>query len=92
MGIVTTSSETAFTQSPEEVYDFVTKPANWTKTYPGGPRISGLPDRRGNLDGCCLGFRIGGWRGGRLRPGRRGLRGRGRHRGGDGRGDGYIGY
>jgi len=45
MGIVTTSSETAFTHSPEEVYDFVTKPANWTKTYPGGPRISGLPDR-----------------------------------------------
>jgi hypothetical protein len=45
MGIVTTSSETAFTQSPEQVYDFVTTPANWTKTYPGSPRISGLPDR-----------------------------------------------
>ncbi len=28
MGLVTTSSETAFTQSPETVYDFVTNPAN----------------------------------------------------------------
>ncbi len=43
MGIVTTSSETAFTQSPEEVYDFVTNPANWTKTYPGSAHIEGLP-------------------------------------------------
>jgi hypothetical protein len=44
MGIVTTSSETAFTQSAEEVYDFVTNPANWTKTYPGSAHIEGLPD------------------------------------------------
>lgn len=36
MGIVTTTSETAFTQSPEEIYDFVTNPANWPKTYPPG--------------------------------------------------------
>jgi hypothetical protein len=42
VGIVTTSSETAFTQSPEVIYDFVTNPANWSKTYPGGPRISGV--------------------------------------------------
>lgn len=45
LGIVTTSSETAFTQSPETVYDFVTNPANWTKTYPGSAHIEGLPDR-----------------------------------------------
>ena len=44
MGIVTTSSETAFTQSPEEVYAFVTNPANWPKTYPGSMHIEGLPD------------------------------------------------
>jgi hypothetical protein len=43
LGIVTTSSETAFSQSPEVIYDFVTNPANWTKTYPGGPQIRNLP-------------------------------------------------
>ena len=43
MGIVTTSSETAFSQSPEAIYDFVTNPANWTKTYPGSQHIEGLP-------------------------------------------------
>lgn len=43
MGIVTTSSETAFTQPAEEVYDFVTNPANWVKTYPGSAHIGGLP-------------------------------------------------
>ena len=45
MGIVTTSSETAFTQSAEGVYDFVTNPANWVKTYPGSAHIGGLPER-----------------------------------------------
>lgn len=45
MGIVTTSSETAFAQSAEEVYDFVTNPANWVKTYPGSAHIGGLPER-----------------------------------------------
>jgi hypothetical protein len=44
VGIVTTSSETAFAQSADTVYDFVTNPVNWTKTYPGGPRISGVSD------------------------------------------------
>lgn len=44
MGIVTTSSETAFTHSAETVYDFVTNPANWTKTYPGSAHIGGLPE------------------------------------------------
>lgn len=42
MGIVTTSSETAFSQTPEVVYDFVTNPANWTKTYPGSNYIGKL--------------------------------------------------
>ena len=42
MGIVTTSSETAFTQSPEVIYDFVTNPANWTKTYPGSEYVGKL--------------------------------------------------
>lgn len=44
MGIVTTTSETALTQSAETVYDFVTNPLNWTKTYPGSAHIGGLPD------------------------------------------------
>lgn len=39
MGIVTTSSETAYTQSPEVIYDFVTNPVNWTKTYPGSSHV-----------------------------------------------------
>ncbi|QEN13701.1 SRPBCC family protein [Mycolicibacterium sp. ELW1] len=42
MGIVTTSSETAFSQSPETIYDFVTNPANWTKTYPGSNYVGKL--------------------------------------------------
>jgi len=45
MGIVTTSSETAFTQSPEEVYGFVTNPANWPRTYPGSARVGDLPHK-----------------------------------------------
>ena len=43
MGIVTATSETAFTQSAETVYDFVTNPENWTKTYPGSAHIGNLP-------------------------------------------------
>ena len=43
MGIVSTSSETAFSQSPEVIYDFVTNPANWTKTYPGSAHVGELP-------------------------------------------------
>jgi hypothetical protein len=42
LGIVTTSSETAFSQSPETLYDFVTNPANWTKTYPGSNYVGKL--------------------------------------------------
>ena len=44
MGIVTATSETAFTQSAETVYDFVTNPENWTKTYPGSAHIGNLPE------------------------------------------------
>jgi hypothetical protein len=44
LGIVTTTSETAFTQSAETVYDFVTNPENWTKTYPGSAHIGNLPE------------------------------------------------
>ena len=44
MGIVTTRSETSFVHSAERIYDFVANPANWTKTYPGGPIIRNLPD------------------------------------------------
>ena len=44
MGIVTTTSETAFNHPPEAVYDFVTNPANWTKTYPGSNYVGKLDD------------------------------------------------
>jgi hypothetical protein len=44
LGIVTTSSENAFDHPPETIYDFVTNPANWTKTYPGSAHIGGLPE------------------------------------------------
>lgn len=43
MGIVTTSSERTFTRPAETLYDFVSNPSNWTKTYPGGPQIRNLP-------------------------------------------------
>ena len=42
LGIVTTSSETTFEQSARTIYDFVSNPANWTKTYPGRPRASAI--------------------------------------------------
>ena len=41
MGIVTTSSETAFTFPPETVYGFVTNPGNWPRTYPTSRGIGG---------------------------------------------------
>ena len=41
---MTTSSETVFIQSPETVYDFVTNPANWTKTYPGSNYVGQLDE------------------------------------------------
>jgi hypothetical protein len=44
LGIVTSTSETAFTRSAETVYDFVTNPDNWTKTYPGSAHIGNLPE------------------------------------------------
>ncbi len=39
---MTTTSETAFTYPPEVIYDFVTNPANWTKTYPGSNYVGNL--------------------------------------------------
>ena len=45
MGIVTTTSETAFTQPPEQIYDFVTNPANWPKTYPGSAHVGRVPEK-----------------------------------------------
>lgn len=42
MGTLTVSSETAFTQSAEQVYDFVTDPRNWPKVYPGSSHITGV--------------------------------------------------
>jgi hypothetical protein len=42
LGIVTTTSETAFTYPPEVIYDFATNPANWTKTYPGSNYVGNL--------------------------------------------------
>ncbi|OBF51529.1 SRPBCC family protein [Mycolicibacterium monacense] len=45
-GIVITTSDTAYTHAPEVIYDFVTNPANWTKTYPGSSyvgRLENLP-------------------------------------------------
>ena len=44
MGIVTTSSETAFARPPETIYDFVTNPANTDDDYPGSAHITDLPD------------------------------------------------
>ena len=35
MGLVTTSSENLFVESPETVYDFVSNPNNWIETYDG---------------------------------------------------------
>jgi hypothetical protein len=43
LGIVTTSSKTAFARSPETIYELVTNPANWPKTYPGSAHITNLP-------------------------------------------------
>jgi hypothetical protein len=42
VGIVTTRSEAAFTQSVEDVYAFVTDPTNWPKTYPSSRKVGGL--------------------------------------------------
>lgn len=43
MGIVTMVAEATFTHSAERVYDFVSNPANWVKTYPGSEHEEGLP-------------------------------------------------
>ena len=43
MGIVTTSSATAFNQSAAAVYDLATNPANWPKLYPGSAHVGEVP-------------------------------------------------
>jgi hypothetical protein len=43
MGIITMIAEKAFNHSAEKVYDFVSNPANWVKTYPGSEHEEGLP-------------------------------------------------
>jgi len=43
MGIVTMVAEAAFNHTPEDIYDFVSNPANWVKTYPGSKDEEGLP-------------------------------------------------
>jgi hypothetical protein len=46
MGIITMVAETVFNHSAEKVYDFVSNPANWVKTYPGSEHEEGLPRDR----------------------------------------------
>src|ERR1700722_14121476 len=36
-------AEAFFNHSAEKVYDFVSNPANWVKTYPGSEHEEGLP-------------------------------------------------
>ena len=43
MGIVTMVAEAGFEFPAETVYDFVSNPANWVKTYPGSEDEEGLP-------------------------------------------------
>jgi hypothetical protein len=43
VGIVTTSSATAFKQSAAAVYDLATNPANWPKLYPGSAHVGEVP-------------------------------------------------
>lgn len=43
MGIVTMVARAAFEHPAEAVYDFVSNPANWVKTYPGSEDEEGLP-------------------------------------------------
>ena len=43
MGTVTLVSEGTFNHPAEKVYDFVSNPANWVKTYPGSENEEGLP-------------------------------------------------
>lgn len=45
MGIITMVAEAAFEHSAEKVYDFVSNPANWVKTYPGSEQEERSPSR-----------------------------------------------
>lgn len=42
MGVITVSSETAFTAPRATIYDFVSDPRNWPKTYPDSALIEGI--------------------------------------------------
>jgi hypothetical protein len=42
MGLLTSTSESVFTQPAEQVYDFVTNPENWPLTYPGSTGVAGV--------------------------------------------------
>jgi len=42
MAIVTACNETVFNHPAEEVYDFVSNPANWPQAYPGSIHEEGL--------------------------------------------------
>lgn len=46
MGSFSATSETAFTRPAEQLYDFVSDPENWPKTYSGSAGIEGLPTGR----------------------------------------------
>jgi hypothetical protein len=42
MALVTNVNETVFSQSAEQVYDFVSNPGNWPQAYPGSVHEAGL--------------------------------------------------
>jgi hypothetical protein len=42
MGLLTSTSESLFSQPAAQVYDFVTNPENWPLTYPGSTGVEGL--------------------------------------------------
>ena len=43
MGVVTSVTESAFKQTAEQVYDYVSNPGNWPSAYPGSTDEEGLP-------------------------------------------------
>lgn len=53
MGIITMVAQAAFDHTPEVLFDFVTNPANWVKTYPGSKEEEGLPPEMPLKAGDC---------------------------------------
>ena len=39
MGVISVTSETAFSYPAEVIYDFVSNPANWRRTFPGSAGV-----------------------------------------------------